>query len=133
VCRDWREELRLLEYGQRLRLERRNVLASPERGRPSTATRLYETALNGSANAAGLDAWGFRAGARADLLLIDRDGASLCGVPLDRTLDAMIFSSPVKPFADVMVAGEWVLSNGQNETEAAILAEFATMMRSLHS
>jgi formimidoylglutamate deiminase len=133
VGRDWRDELRLLEYGQRLKLERRNVLASPERGATSTATRLYAAAIHGSADAAGLNAWGFKVGARADLLLIDHDDPALCGVPLDHLLDAMIFSSPTRPFNDVMVAGEWILRDGKSETSDAIAREFATMMRSLHS
>jgi formimidoylglutamate deiminase len=133
VCRDWREELRLLEYGQRLKLERRNVLASPERGEHSTAARLYDAAVTGSAAAAGLDAWGFRIGARADLLLIDSDDTALAGIPVDRLLDAMVFSSSSAPFRDVMVAGDWVVQNGTVETEAADRERFATMMRSLHS
>jgi formimidoylglutamate deiminase len=108
VCRDWREELRLLEYGQRLTRERRNVLAAPERGCASTAERLYAAAINGSAAAAGLNAWGFRVGARADLLLIDCNDSALHDVPTERLLDAMVFSSPVRAFEDVMVAGQWV-------------------------
>lgn len=108
VCRDWREELRLLEYGQRLALERRNVLAAPERGSPSTAERLYAAAINGSVAAAGLSNWGLRVGARADLLVIDKNDSALHEVPTEHVLDAMVFSSPVKPFEQVMVAGEWL-------------------------
>jgi formimidoylglutamate deiminase len=133
VCRDWREELRLLEYGQRLKLERRNVLAAPSRGDYSTAARLYDAAVAGSASPAGLDAWGLRVGARADLLLIDTNDPALAGVPQDRLLDAMVFSSGTEPFRDVMVGGEWVVQNGGDETEAADRARFATMMHALHS
>ncbi|HEX6016849.1 MAG TPA: formimidoylglutamate deiminase, partial [Burkholderiaceae bacterium] len=73
VTRDWREELRLLEYGQRLTLRRRNVAAAPEAGEPSTAARLFERMLAGGAAAAGLGIAGLRPGARADLLVIDAD------------------------------------------------------------
>ncbi len=133
VCRDWREELRLLEYGQRLTRERRNVLAAPERDEPSTAARLYNAALSGSARAAGLDSWGFHVGARADMLLIDTSDPALAGVPTEHLLDAMVFSSPCKPFASVMVSGEWVVQREIDETDTDIKSEFASMMRTLHS
>jgi formimidoylglutamate deiminase len=132
VCRDWREELRLLEYGQRLTRERRNVLAAPERGVASTAERVYAAALKGSANAAGLNRWGFTVGARADLLLIDQTDSSLVGMPVDRLLDAMVFSSPAKAFADVMVAGEWVVCDGAHEADGATHHEFAIAMDELY-
>jgi formimidoylglutamate deiminase len=131
VCRDWREELRLLEYGQRLTRERRNVLAAPERGLASTAVRLYNAVINGSANAAGLNEWGFVIGARADLLLIDQTDSSLVGVPVERLLDVMVFSSPVKAFADVMVAGEWVVRDGAHESDVESREEFMNAMREL--
>jgi formimidoylglutamate deiminase len=131
VCRDWREELRLLEYGQRLTRERRNVLAAPKRGIASTAERIYNAAINGSANAAGLEHWGFVVGARADLLLIDHTDSSLVGVPTERLLDAMVFSSPAKAFADVIVAGEWVVRDAAHESDGASREEFANAMHEL--
>jgi formimidoylglutamate deiminase len=131
VCRDWREELRLLEYGQRLTRERRNVLASPARGITSTAERIYGSAVVGSANAAGLDRWGFTVGARADLLLIDRSDSSLVGVPTERLLDAMVFSSPACAFADVMVSGEWILRSGSHAAYQSTRSEFIAAMEAM--
>ncbi len=115
VCRDWREELRLLEYGLRLTRERRNVLAAPERGIASTAERMYAAAIAGSAQPAGLASWGFQVGARADLLLIDRCDPALFNVPTEHFLDAIVFSSPARPFELVMVAGEWIVSPMQRK------------------
>ncbi|HET9206325.1 MAG TPA: formimidoylglutamate deiminase, partial [Burkholderiaceae bacterium] len=77
VTRDWREELRLLEYGQRLTQRRRNVAAAPEHGAASTAERLFERLLAGGAAAAGVGHWGLQVGARADLLVIDADDPAL--------------------------------------------------------
>jgi formimidoylglutamate deiminase len=108
VTRDWREELRLLEYGQRLMQRRRNVAAAPEHGTPSTAARLFERTLAGGAAAAGFTAWGLQAGARADLLVIDADDPALEDRRADNLLDTLVFSSPARPFARVMVAGRWV-------------------------
>jgi len=81
VTRTWREELRWLEYGQRLVKQQRNIAAAPALGQPSTAARLFERVLQGGASAAGFARWGFQVGARADLLVVDRTDSSLLGVP----------------------------------------------------
>jgi hypothetical protein len=57
ATRDWREELRLLEYGQRLTRRERNVAAAPEDGFASTAEHLFTRVLAASAGAAGQRAW----------------------------------------------------------------------------
>ncbi len=131
VTRSWREELRWLDYGQRLLRRQRNVCAAPDEGRPSTAARLLQRALDGGGRAAGFARWGLTAGARADLLVIDTGDASLLGVPAERLLDALVFSSPGRPFADVMVAGRWVRSGRRLPQAAAVGARFADAMRAL--
>jgi formimidoylglutamate deiminase len=108
VTRDWPEELRWLEYGQRLMHRRRNVGAAPEQGEPATAARLFQRALDAGGRAAGFCAWGLTVGARADLLVLDTQDDALLGVPAERLLDALVFSSPGRPFREVMVAGRWV-------------------------
>ena len=108
VTRDWREELRLLEYSQRLTLRQRNVAAAPGAGEPSTAARLFERMLAGGAAAAGLGLTGLQRGARADLLVVDGDDPALAGHDDEHLLDTLVFSSPTRPFARVMVAGRWV-------------------------
>lgn len=102
VTRSWTEELRLLEYGQRLALRRRNVAA---RGDRSTATALLEGALSGASAAAGLPLQGLREGQRADFAVLDADHPSLAGVPPQHLLDALVFSSPGARFLRVAVAG----------------------------
>ncbi|MCW5662047.1 MAG: formimidoylglutamate deiminase [Burkholderiaceae bacterium] len=108
VTRDWREELRLLEYGQRLVQRRRNVAAAPGSGVPSTAAHLFERVLAGGAAAAGFGAWGLQVGARADLQVIDTDDPALDERPPEHLLDTLVFCSPVRPFLRVMVGGRWV-------------------------
>jgi formimidoylglutamate deiminase len=112
VTRDWREEIRLLEYGQRLTLRRRNVAAAPEAGEPSTAARLFERMLAGGAAAAGFNGWGLQRGARADLVVVDPLDPALADRDVDGLLDALVFSSPTRAFARAMVSGRWVLSCG---------------------
>ncbi|HEY9026701.1 MAG TPA: formimidoylglutamate deiminase [Burkholderiaceae bacterium] len=151
VTRSWREELRWMEYGQRLRLERRNVCAQPRgatnaapgrggtnaapgrevRPQPDTAASLFERARAGGGRAAGHAAWGLAVGARADLLVADPDDASLLGLPRARWLDALVFSSPGRPWRDVMVAGRWALRGHHHAQVERIAAGFAQAMGQL--
>ena len=112
VTRSWREELRLLEYSQRLQSRTRNVAAAAA-VMHSSAAALFEGALLGGSAAAGLPLGGLRAGERADFIVIDRNAIELAGVPDDYLLDASVFSSPESRFAHVFVAGEQVLAGGE--------------------
>jgi formimidoylglutamate deiminase len=131
ASRCWREELRWLDYGQRLLLRQRNVSAAPSTGQPSTAERLWQRALAGGAAAAGQPLWGLQAGARADALLADRGEGALLGVPATHVLDALVFSSPAQPWRDVMVAGQWVIRHGQHALGARIAHDFEQAMGQL--
>ena len=131
MTRDWREELRLLEYGQRLTKQQRNISASPQTSMPSTAERLWMRAQSGGAAAAGFKQWGLVTGARADLLVMDRLDTNMIGVPTAHQLDALIFSSPANPWRDVMVAGNWVVQAHQHAGAEEIAIQFGEAMRSL--
>jgi formimidoylglutamate deiminase len=133
VTRAWREELRWLDYAQRLVQRRRNVAAAPQRGMASTAAHLFERARAGSAAALAAPGWGLRVGARADALVVDGADASLLGTPPDRLLDALVFSSPGRPWRDVMVAGRWVVREHRHESAARIAREFEATMHALWS
>ncbi|MCS7102095.1 MAG: formimidoylglutamate deiminase [Burkholderiaceae bacterium] len=131
VTRDWREELRLLEYGQRLTLRRRNVAAAPQAGEAATAQRLFAQAVAGGAAAAGERRWGLVAGARADALVVDMADDALAGVPPARLLDTLVFSSPTRPWRHVLVAGRFVIRDGAHAAAPAIAQRFARVMQRL--
>ena len=131
VTRAWREELRLLEYGQRLVQRERNVAAAPEAGQPSTAERLWSVVLDGGAAAAGLHRSGLQSGARADLLVVDGHDHALLGVPAAQLIDALVFSSPGRPWRDVMVAGRFVVQDHRHEGAARVASTFAEAMQQL--
>jgi formimidoylglutamate deiminase len=131
VTRAWPEELRWLEYGQRLLHRQRNVSAAPAEGEPATAARLFGRALCAGGAAAGFGSWGLSVGARADLLVLDTQDASLLGVPPERLLDALVFSSPGQPFRDVLVAGRWALRDHRATGGADTAARFAGAMHAL--
>ena len=128
ATRDWCEELRLLEYGQRLSRRRRNVAAAPQLGVASTAERLFARIVAASAAAAGQPSWGLVAGARADALVVDARADALLGVPPERTLDALVFSSPTPPWRNVMVAGRWRIRDGEHAAAETIGAQFVAAL-----
>lgn len=129
VTRDAYDELRLLEYGQRLALRRRNVAAAPERGMPSTANALLSRVAHG--RAVGRARWGFVAGARADLVVLDE--SRLGSVPEDALLDALVFSGPLPAVRHVLVGGAWVLRDRMHADEEAIVAAGRDALRELWS
>jgi len=84
------EELRLLEYGQRLHGRARCVLGRPER--PSVGANLFVGALRGGARALGVEA-GIAPGCSADIVSLDVRDPSLVGRKGDALLDSWIFAS----------------------------------------
>ena len=112
------EELRWLEYGQRLRFQRRNLAASAEA--PHSGAELWRRALEGGSRALGRQRWGLQAGANADLLSLDVNHPLLFGHEGDRLMDAWIFSGN-QPLVDrVMAGGCWVAENGVHQNRDAI-------------
>lgn len=99
VGRDWREELRWLEYTQRLQARRRGVLGSPEW--PSPAERLFQRVLQGGGAAAGFARWGMAVGARADAVVFDAPAGA-------HTLDTLVFGGDARAARAVWVAGRRV-------------------------
>ena len=131
VCRNWREELRWLEYGQRLHLQQRNVCTAPELGMQSTAQRLFEAALAGGGRAAGLSKQGLTVGARADMVVLNAQCPGLLGVPADYGLDALVFAVDGDAIDAVYVAGKQVVRHGKHVAKEAIAQRYVATMQAL--
>jgi formimidoylglutamate deiminase len=130
VTRCWQEELRLLEYSQRLSLRQRNVMAASS-GQVSTAAALFNAALAGGSAACGLAVGGLATGKRADFVVVDTASPPLIGVPNDYLLDAMVFSSPDARLSQVYVAGKPIVQAGRVETWQGLADDFSNAMRGL--
>jgi len=122
------EELRWLEYGQRLTRRARTLLAAPDE--PSVGTRLWRDAVEGGARALGISG-GLAAGRPADFLVLDVESPALAGRPLDRLLDALVFSGNRTPVRDVAVAGRLVVRDGRHPQEDAIARRYAATVARL--
>lgn len=128
VLIDAAEELRLLEYGQRLQLRGRNVLA-PGDGQ-STGRWLYEQSLRGATQALGV-ATGLQAGAPADLVELDPDHPALIARDGDALLDSWVFAARNGAVRSVWRQGRQLVRDGRHPQREAVAARFAAALRPL--
>ena len=115
---DMAEELRLLEYGQRLTRRARNV-AAPGPGR-STGRALFDRALTGGAQALGVVA-GIELGASGDLVSLAADHAE------DFALDQVIFAQG--RVSDVWCRGVKQVTNGRHAAREAVAQRYRATLR----
>ncbi|HET9983081.1 MAG TPA: formimidoylglutamate deiminase [Longimicrobiales bacterium] len=99
------EEIRLLEYNERLRRERRVLLTEPRGERLEVAPVLLAAGTSAGARALGLDAGRLRAGACADLVAIDLEHPTLAGWTDDSLAATLALCAPADVVCDVWVAG----------------------------
>jgi formimidoylglutamate deiminase len=109
VCVSPWEELRLMEYAQRLNARKRAALCTEST--PSVGRTLFTAAATGGAKALGIRAGQIASGCRADLVALSRDHALLAEKAGDAILDTLIFAITPK-ITDVFVAGKRVIKNG---------------------
>lgn len=116
------EELRLLEYSQRLRDGTRAALAAPGL---STGRRLYEAACAGGARAAGRRSGRIAPGYLADLTALDDGHVDLAGQEGDRLLDCFVFAGTGDAMVrDVWAAGRHLVRDGRHRAREAITARY---------
>jgi formimidoylglutamate deiminase len=116
------EELRWLEYGQRLTTLSRNVAAPGQGG--STGARLLDDALAGGAQALSQACGAIAEGCSADLIVLDPEHPALYGRNDDFVVDSWIFGSSEPLVRRVMAAGRWVVEDGRHVNEEAITKAF---------
>lgn len=102
---DFTEEMRLLEYGERLRRRERGVYISDH---GSVAERLFRIATEGGARSLGLDAGRIEPGYAADFFTLDLDAPSLAGSSPEELLTAFVFGAGSQAIGRVAVGGRWV-------------------------
>jgi formimidoylglutamate deiminase len=123
------EELRWLEYGQRLAGQRRNVAVME--GQRDVAAFLWQNALLGGAQAAGRRVGRLAPGSRADLLVLDSAHPNLDGLDAADVLGRFLFCGNDNLVRDVLVGGQWVVRNGRHLAQDAIAQRYKTALRQL--
>lgn len=123
------DELRQLEYGQRLKHRERNVLS----GGPgvSTGRALFDHALAGGARALAQEMVGLAPGARADIVTLDTAHPSLAGRSRDAVMDGWIFAAGSGAIDCVWAGGTKVVEGGRHRLRQSARERFNASVRRL--
>jgi formimidoylglutamate deiminase len=119
------DELRTLDYGQRLAHRHRHPLVTP--GSPLTerpGRRLFDLAVAGGTAALAQPVGLIRPGMRADLVELDPKAAALAGQTPETVLDGWVFATTSNIVRNVMVAGTWIIRDGRHADEDRVLERF---------
>lgn len=122
------EELRTLEYSQRLRHKGRAMYADSER---STARVLYDKALQGGAQALQRKTGTIKVGQSADLLSLELDSTNMISVSKDGWLDAWIFAGDDRLICNLWSGGQLCVANGVHVYRDEIESRYRKVMSSL--
>lgn len=123
------EELRWLEYGQRLQTRHRNIAA--RRPGESVGETLWSAALRGGAQASGVPIGELREGARADLIVLDETSPLLAARTEKSTLDSFLFAGNTPLVRDVMTGGRWQVRDFRHRDEVRIAARYQQAVTAL--
>ncbi|MGI9352996.1 MAG: formimidoylglutamate deiminase [Rhizobiaceae bacterium] len=122
------EELRTLEYSQRLRDHSRAAMATLEK---STGRQLFDLMVAGGARAAGRDTGRISEGMIADLISLDGNAVDLAGRSGDMILDCFVFSGDDRMIKDVWSASRHQVQNGEHVARTEIVQRYRKTMTRL--
>jgi formiminoglutamate deiminase len=123
------DELRQLEYSQRLAWRARNVMASG--GAASTGRTLFDGAMRGGAQALGVNSAGLVEGAFADFVSLDAQSVTLAGRSGDAILDSWIFGTCRSLVDCVWARGRKVVQDGRHHGREAVAERFRRVLEGL--
>lgn len=122
------QELRTLEYSQRLRDIERNIMVL---GDGSVGQALYLNACAGGAQALGRNAGEIAIGKLADLIAIDSSQPELCALSNEQLLDGLIFAGKDSLVTDVWSAGRHMVRGGVHINREKIVADYKYALSNL--
>ena len=125
------EELRALEYSQRLQRRVRNV--SADESSPDVAANLWRGAAEGGAQAISQPMGRLAPGSRADLVVLDATDADFEALPASAALAVAMFSGSANRVVDVYIAGTPVIRDGRHGREESAGAAFRAALGRLRS
>jgi formimidoylglutamate deiminase len=120
------EELRWLEYQQRLTRRERNVLT--EVVQQSSGEFLWERTARAGAHASARSAGALAVGSKADIVVLDTNLPVFAGREPEEMLDTFIFATTAEAVRDVMVGGRWLVQERKHFAETAIATGYRRAM-----
>lgn len=122
------EELRTLDYSQRLRDRSRAALATQDR---STGRRIFDAIVKGGAASSGRSTGALQMGHWADLVAFSMEHVDLCGLKGDRILDSFAFARDDRVITDVWSAGRHMVRDGRHINRDAIETSYRVVTKAL--
>lgn len=126
---DPREELRWLEYHERLRGACRNVVMHPDSG--SIGRGLLEHAYRGGAQSVARPVGRLAPGARADWVVLDPSHPTLVGRDRDQLLNGWVFAGNRSPILETWVGGHRLVEEGHHRHREEIAERFRRVIRKI--
>jgi formimidoylglutamate deiminase len=123
------EEIRWLEYGQRLKQQGRNIASV--KGQRRVADFLWQQCLSGGAQASGRKVGQLQSGYRADIVVFDDQHPNLQNIDVADMLSTVVFSGNDQLVRDVYVGGELVVEAGRHREQTQINADYVACMKAL--
>lgn len=123
------EEIRWLEYAQRLIRQQRAVLA--KNSQPSVGLHLWQSANVGGAQSTNSNTGELKVGKQADLLVLNEQKVNLFASSDEHLVDSLMFASQTNMIEGVMIDGKWVVKNGAHDLEDETNERFSTLLSSL--
>ena len=123
------EELRWLEYGQRLATRRRNIAVRADSS--SVGETLLHGVIETAARSSGQPVGGLVEKASADFIVLDIDAPQFAGATSSDAIDRWIFSGNRNLVRDVFVGGDQVVADGRHRDRDAIASRYRKAMQTL--
>lgn len=123
------EELRWLEYGQRLISQRRNIAASVQQ--PSCGATLLEQAWKGGAVSSGMPLGSLEPGRAGDWIVLDERAPALAGMRDEDALDRLIFAGNQPLIDQVYVGGRCLVQDGRHQSHDEHAERYRVAIRQL--
>jgi formimidoylglutamate deiminase len=125
------EELRALEYSQRLRHRVRNVASDEDA--PDVPANLWRAAAAGGAQSVGHPVGQIAPGRRADFVVLDGSNADFEGLGAAAMLGVALFSGNSNRVRDVFVSGRPVVQQGRHPREDDAAKAFRGALKRLRA
>ncbi|WP_206859760.1 formimidoylglutamate deiminase [Lysobacter changpingensis] len=123
------EELRWLEYGQRLATRHRNIAVRADS--PSVGETLLRDVARSARHSSGHAIGAFAPDEYADAVVLDTDAPALFGLAPEDAIDRWIFSGNRPLVRDVYVGGRRVAEGGQHRQRGEIALRYRAAMAEL--
>ena len=126
------EELRLLDYGQRLTSYRRNSFTDKNQGN-SGIYALNKSIVNGRKTMGKTQSAFFQTGQSFDALVLDSQTPILAVCSKENLASTMLYASDVSMHLGTIVNGEWVVKKGRHQKGRSIKRNFIAALKNLNN